>query len=113
VDAPVPELWPSALQDRPDGNCPLRMRLGLGMTRPVWERAQSPVRPQSLENMGHRRTVRRAVAPRAYGFWREVLFDLRQAERTLASIEEAGPDPERQRLLVAIRTAREQLETFL
>lgn len=104
MDAPVPELWPSGLPNRP---------AGVGMTRPVWERAERPVRPQSRENIGHRRTGRRTVAPRAYGFWREILSDFRQAERALASIEEAGPDPERQRLLAAIRTAREQLETFL
>jgi hypothetical protein len=128
VDAPVPEMWPSALQNRPDGNRPLRVRLGLVVSRPVWKRAESPVRspsdphsrdderrpnvPIGREKMGNRRTGRRAGAPSAYGLWQEVLFDLRQAERALALIEEAGPDPERAQHLAAIRTAREQLETF-
>jgi hypothetical protein len=105
------------------------VRLGLVVTQPFRNSAASSIPPQSRrqlsddersisvpisrEMMRHRRTGRRAAALRAYGFWRDVLVDLRQAERALALIEEAGPDPERQRFLAAIRTAREQLETFL
>ena len=50
VDAPVPELWPSAFQDRPDGNRPLRVRLGLVVTQPFWEGAERPVRRQSRDD---------------------------------------------------------------
>jgi hypothetical protein len=46
VDAPVPELWPPACQDRPDGNRPLRVRLDLVVTQPFWEGTESPVRRQ-------------------------------------------------------------------
>jgi len=50
VDAPVPELWPSAFQDRPDGNRPLRVRLGLVVTQPFWEGAERPVRRPSRDD---------------------------------------------------------------
>ena len=46
VDPPVPELWPSAFQDRPYGNRPLRVRLGLVVTQPFWEGAERHVRGQ-------------------------------------------------------------------
>jgi hypothetical protein len=49
----------------------------------------------------------------AYRMLREVLFDLRQAERALTIVGEAAPDPERATHLVAIRSAIEKLETFV
>ena len=44
---------------------------------------------------------------------REILFDLVQAERALAIIQQSAPDDERGRHLAAIRAAREQLGTVL
>jgi hypothetical protein len=48
----------------------------------------------------------------AYAMLRDALFHLRQAERALTIVEEAAPDPERARHLVALRAAIDQLETF-
>jgi hypothetical protein len=41
------------------------------------------------------------------------LIELKVAERSLAIIEEAGPDAERALHLVALRAALAQLETFI
>ena len=65
------------------------------------------------QEMGKRHTGRRAAEPDAYGLLQEVLFDLRQAERTLALIEETAPDQERALHLEAIRVAIAQMATFV
>jgi hypothetical protein len=51
--------------------------------------------------------------PDDYGLLQEVLFDLRQAERTLALIEETTSDQERALHLEAIRGAIAQMATFV
>ena len=45
----------------------------------------------------------------AYDLLRELLADLRKAERVLAIVEAAEPDPERETHLAAIRAALAQL----
>lgn len=45
----------------------------------------------------------------AYDLLREVLADLQKAERALAIVEAAAPDPERATHLAAIRAALAQL----
>ena len=49
----------------------------------------------------------------AYDLLRDCLANLRKAERALAIVEEAAPDPERAAHLVAIRAAIAQLVTFV
>jgi hypothetical protein len=59
-----------------------------------------PVRPADSEAL-------------AYTMLREIRFDLVQAERALAIIQQSAPDDERGRHLAAIQVARAALETFL
>jgi hypothetical protein len=44
---------------------------------------------------------------------RQILIDRREAERVLTIVNEAGPDPDCATHLAMIRTANEQLETFV
>ena len=74
-----------------------------------------PVSGASTSRSTGRRWDQRRAGPRTAGagLLQQVLFNLRQAERALSRIEEAAPDPERARYLVAVRAALGQLETFI
>ena len=64
---------------------------------------------------GGRADPKRQSTPEAlaYATLREILFDLVQAERALAIVQQSVPDDERGRHLAAIQVARAALETFL